>query len=170
MMRSLILVFVALTLSGCATPSYVEPLARFAQAAQQSEQALITLNDDLADDYREEIRAAILERREFRPSTFLSAGDVLAIGDSSWEVLETPGHSPGSICFYDAANGFIIGGDVLFAGSVGRTDLWQGSWDILLQSIREKVLALPDERAVYPGHGPATTVGRERASNPFLQD
>ncbi len=68
MMRSLILVFVALTLSGCATPSYVEPLARFAQAAEQSEQALTTLNDDLADDYREEIRAAILERRELRPS------------------------------------------------------------------------------------------------------
>ena len=103
------------------------------------------------------------------PTEFLKEGDVLTIGSASWQVLEAPGHSPGSVCFYDELNGFVIAGDVLFDGSVGRTDLWQGSMDTLLRSIRTKMLTLPDDTIVYPGHGPATTIGRERAYNPFLQ-
>lgn len=102
------------------------------------------------------------------PSRFLREGETVEIGSASWLVLHAPGHSPGSICFYDESNGFLIGGDVIFAGSVGRTDLWQGSMDILIASIRNKILPLPDDTVIYPGHGPATTVGHERRTNPFL--
>jgi glyoxylase-like metal-dependent hydrolase (beta-lactamase superfamily II) len=104
------------------------------------------------------------------PQTFLSGGDRVEIGPSSWEVIEAPGHSPGSVCFYNENDGILIAGDVLFQGSIGRTDLWRGSMETLLRSIRERILVLPDETVVYPGHGPTTTVGQERASNPFLQD
>ena len=83
-------------------------------------------------------------------------------------ILFVPGHCPGSLCFYDAARAELFAGDVLFAGSIGRTDLPGGDHELLLRGIREKVLPLPDEVVVYPGHGPATTVGEERASNPFL--
>jgi hydroxyacylglutathione hydrolase len=81
-------------------------------------------------------------------------------------VLHVPGHSPGSICLYRP--GILIGGDVLFQNSVGRTDLPGGDGALLLKGIREKLLVLPDDTIVYPGHGPTTTIGRERAHNPFL--
>ena len=102
------------------------------------------------------------------PTSFLSDGDVIAIGDSSWRVIEAPGHSPGSICFYEEDAATLIGGDVLFAGSIGRTDLWRGSFDVLIESIKTRILTLPDETVVYTGHGEQTTVGRERTTNPFL--
>ena len=102
------------------------------------------------------------------PGAPLAEGDTVTFGEASWRVLHTPGHSPGSVCFHDAANGFVIGGDVLFRGSVGRTDLWEGSMPQLLTSIREKLLVLDDGTVVYPGHGPATTIGEERRTNPFL--
>lgn len=100
----------------------------------------------------------------------LGEEDTILFGDASWRVLHTPGHSPGSVVFYDAAGGFVIGGDVLFAGSIGRTDLWRGSLPELLRSIHERLLPLGDDVVVYPGHGPATTIGEERTSNPFLTD
>ncbi len=102
------------------------------------------------------------------PGQLLTVDDTIQIGGSTWEIRHTPGHSPGSICFVDHNNGFVIGGDVLFAGSIGRTDLWRGSMPTLLHSIRSQLLSLPDETIVYSGHGPATTIGRERTSNPFL--
>jgi len=98
----------------------------------------------------------------------LAEGDEIELGKTRLRVLHTPGHSPGSVCFYDAAGGTVIGGDVLFQGSIGRTDLWEGDYDTLIASIREKLLVLPDETVVYPGHGPATTIGVERRTNPFL--
>jgi len=82
------------------------------------------------------------------------------------KVLFTPGHSPGHITL--AADGAVFDGDVLFAGSIGRTDLWGGDYGTLLHSIRTRLLVLPDETIVYSGHGPDTTIGRERYSNPFL--
>lgn len=100
----------------------------------------------------------------------LAAGDTVALGDAALRVLHVPGHSPGSVAFYSESDGILIGGDVLFQGSIGRTDLWEGDLDTLLASIRDEVLALPDDTAVYSGHGPATTVGAERRANPFLQD
>jgi hydroxyacylglutathione hydrolase len=102
------------------------------------------------------------------PDASLAEGDEIRFGQAVWRVLHAPGHSPGSVCFHDAANGFVIAGDVLFQGSIGRTDLWGGSTETLLASIRDKLLPMPDETVVYPGHGPATTVGQERRTNPFL--
>lgn len=103
------------------------------------------------------------------PTGELAEGDTLEIGSTTLKVLHVPGHSPGSVAFYDEASGALIGGDVLFQGSIGRTDLWQGSMETLLTSIRDKILVLPDDTVVYSGHGPSTTVGAERRSNPFLQ-
>jgi glyoxylase-like metal-dependent hydrolase (beta-lactamase superfamily II) len=103
------------------------------------------------------------------PSIFFSEDDTIEFGAASWRIMETPGHSPGSVCFYDEANGFVISGDVLFQSSIGRTDLWKGSMDTLLDSIKSKLLALPDDTVVYPGHGLQTTIRRERSANPFLQ-
>lgn len=94
-------------------------------------------------------------------------GGVAPLGSLQFAVRHTPGHSPGSVCF--VAPGLVIGGDVLFQGSIGRTDLPGGNHARLIQSIREELLVLPDDTVVYPGHGPPTTIGVERRSNPFLQ-
>lgn len=100
--------------------------------------------------------------------SFLEPGEKIRIGNGVLEVLHVPGHSPGSVALYDREGGFVVTGDALFAGSVGRTDLPGGDMRTLIESIRKHLLTLPDDTAVYPGHGPATTIGRERASNPFL--
>lgn len=99
---------------------------------------------------------------------FLKEGDTIRLGNDLLEILEAPGHSPGSICFYNSKQQFIIGGDVLFNGSIGRTDLPMGDFDTLINSIRTKLWPLPDEVVVYSGHGPTTTIGKEKRSNPFL--
>lgn len=104
------------------------------------------------------------------PKHFLAEGDILSFGTATWQVLHTPGHSPGSICFWDEANRVVIAGDVLFQGSIGRTDLWQGSMPKLMTSIFQELLPLGDDVRVYPGHGPATSIGEEQRSNPFLTD
>ena len=101
-------------------------------------------------------------------SSFLADGDVVEFGRVRFQVLHTPGHSPGSICFYDEPSRAVIAGDVLFQGSIGRTDLWRGSLPELMRSIFEKLVPLGDDVQVHPGHGPDTTIGRERESNPFL--
>jgi len=99
----------------------------------------------------------------------LSEGDEVKVGDVSGQVIHTPGHSPGGCCLHFADQKVLIAGDTLFAGSVGRTDLPGGSTQTLLENIKEKLLALPDETVVHCGHGPSTTIGAERAGNPFLQ-
>lgn len=99
---------------------------------------------------------------------FLSEGDPVALGEDELHVLFTPGHSPGSICFHNRAGKFVIGGDVLFQGSIGRTDLPGGSYEQLAVSMRERILPLDDDIAVLPGHGSNTTIGRERRTNPFI--
>lgn len=102
------------------------------------------------------------------PEKYLNDSDVVNFGSSALSVLFTPGHSPGSICFYSEKEKFIISGDVLFQMSIGRTDLPGGNHEALLQSIREKLFTLPPEIKVYPGHGPQTTIGFEKMYNPFL--
>jgi hydroxyacylglutathione hydrolase len=103
------------------------------------------------------------------PDTFLEEGDTLSVAGFTWKVLHTPGHSPGSITFYDEANGFAISGDVLFSGSIGRTEgLPQTSLPQLIQSIFDKLVPLGDDVTIYPGHGPKTTIGAEQRRNPFL--
>ena len=104
-----------------------------------------------------------------QPSKWLGEEDVITFGETSWRVLYTPGHAPGSICFVDDASQFVMAGDVLFQQSIGRTDLPGGDQGILMQSIFQKLLKLPDEMTVYSGHGPATRIGLERRHNPFLQ-
>jgi glyoxylase-like metal-dependent hydrolase (beta-lactamase superfamily II) len=96
-------------------------------------------------------------------------GDVVEFAGHELQVLFTPGHSPGSVSFYIPSLERLIAGDVLFRDSIGRTDLPGGNTKQLLASIRDKVLVLPDDTAVFPGHGPSTTIGRERRQNPFLK-
>jgi hydroxyacylglutathione hydrolase len=94
--------------------------------------------------------------------------EVLEVGGLRLRSLYTPGHAPGHLAFYLEDEGLVLSGDALFAGSVGRTDLFGGSMDLLLRSINERLLTLPDETRVLSGHGPETTIGEERAHNPFL--
>ncbi len=93
----------------------------------------------------------------------------VCFGSATWRVVHAPGHAPGSVCFIDEESGFAIVGDVLFHDSIGRTDLIGGSLPLLMRSIHTKLMVLPDSTAVYCGHGPSTTIGRERKYNPFLQ-
>jgi glyoxylase-like metal-dependent hydrolase (beta-lactamase superfamily II) len=99
----------------------------------------------------------------------VSQGHVLKIGEISSSVIHTPGHTEGSICIYFPEQQKLIAGDTLFAGSIGRTDLPGGSMDKIMRSLHTQVLALPDDTQVVPGHGPVTTIGEERETNPFLQ-
>jgi glyoxylase-like metal-dependent hydrolase (beta-lactamase superfamily II) len=102
------------------------------------------------------------------PTGELAAGQVIELGESKLSVRFAPGHAPGHVVFYDEAGGQLVGGDVLFKSSIGRTDLPGGDHNTLLKSIKEELLTLPDATVVYPGHGPSTTIGAERRSNPFL--
>jgi hydroxyacylglutathione hydrolase len=99
--------------------------------------------------------------------TILDEGQVLTLGKVELKVLHTPGHSPGSICLYSEEEGVLFDGDVLFNMGMGRYDLPGGNYRVLMESI-QRLLTLPDETTVYPGHGPPTTIGRERRNNPFL--
>jgi hydroxyacylglutathione hydrolase len=99
---------------------------------------------------------------------FLKPGDILKLGKDELKVLFTPGHSPASICFYCEKESFVIGGDVLFKQSIGRTDLPGGDFDTLINSIKTQLFVLPDETKIYSGHGPVTSIGHEKKYNPFL--
>lgn len=103
------------------------------------------------------------------PQKFLEEGDLVQFGSSSLEVLFTPGHSPGSVCFYNSKEKILIGGDVLFQMSIGRTDLPGGHHQTLLDSITQKLFVLPADVKVFSGHGPTTTIGFEKMYNPFLK-
>ena len=98
----------------------------------------------------------------------LSDGDIVELGDLQLEVLFTPGHAPGHVCFYLKGEGVLFDGDVLFRQGIGRTDLPGGDYATLMDSIRQRLMVLPDETMVLSGHGPATTIGQERETNPFL--
>jgi len=100
------------------------------------------------------------------PDRFLADGDVIPLGPEELKVFHTPGHSPGGICL--AGPGLVIVGDTLFAGSIGRTDLWGGDFATLRSAIHDKLFTLPDATRVLPGHGPETTIGQERLGNPFV--
>ena len=99
----------------------------------------------------------------------LSHDQTLCAGNLTANVLHTPGHTEGSVCLYFPADKVLIAGDTLFAGSIGRTDLPGGSFDKIMRSLHDRVLALPDDTLVIPGHGPQTTIGEEREGNPFLK-
>jgi glyoxylase-like metal-dependent hydrolase (beta-lactamase superfamily II) len=99
---------------------------------------------------------------------FLREGEAIRLGNDALRILFTPGHSPGHVCFYAEAEQFVIGGDVLFHQSIGRTDLPGGNFDTLITSIHKQLFVLPDDVVVYSGHGPETTIGYEKVHNPFL--
>jgi hydroxyacylglutathione hydrolase len=103
------------------------------------------------------------------PDRWLEDGDQVEVGELTFDVLHCPGHSPGSVVFLNVAQRLAVVGDVLFSGSVGRTDLPGGDQRQLFRSIRDKLLPLGDDVAIISGHGPTTTIGRERTANPFLQ-
>lgn len=100
---------------------------------------------------------------------YIDEGDTIKIGNEVLEILFTPGHSPGSVCFYSREHKFLIGGDVLFQGSVGRTDLPGGDFATLEESIKTKLYTLPEDVIVHPGHGESTTIGEEMKTNPFVK-
>ena len=102
------------------------------------------------------------------PTDFISEGDRISFGNSSVEVLYTPGHADGSVCFVNHNERYVIAGDVLFRDSIGRTDLPTGNFDVIYQSITTKLFTLADDYIVYPGHGPETSIGYEKLNNPFL--
>lgn len=102
------------------------------------------------------------------PGRYIEDGDLIAFGQSELLAILGPGHSPASLCFFSKEDRLLLAGDVLFQGSIGRTDLPGGNYDTLIRSIRERVFPLGDDVVVYPGHGPETTVGVERKTNPFL--
>jgi glyoxylase-like metal-dependent hydrolase (beta-lactamase superfamily II) len=114
--------------------------------------------DSLGIDYEESTQ----------PEIFLDEGDDFHFGNTTFKILLTPGHSPASICFLCEHDKFIISGDVLFYNSIGRTDLPGGNYNTLMASIKNKLMVLDDDIKVYPGHMQATTIGRERRKNPFL--
>jgi len=99
---------------------------------------------------------------------FIGDGDIVSFGNTALRVLLTPGHSPGSLSFYNEKDRCVFTGDVLFQHDIGRTDLWGGNEEILLHSIRTKLLTLPDDTVLYPGHGPSSTILEEKQHNPYL--
>jgi len=101
---------------------------------------------------------------------FLRENESLALEEEQLQIRFTPGHSPGSVIFFYEKGGWLIGGDVLFNGSIGRTDLPGGNFNTLIQSIKTELFSLSDDVIVYPGHGPSTTIGHEKLTNPFLKD
>lgn len=108
-----------------------------------------------------------LEQPPF-PTKYINEGDEIKVGNSTLKVLEVPGHSQGSVALYSSEGEFVIVGDVLFRGSIGRTDLPGGDYDQLINSIYKKLLVLDRSTVVYPGHGPSSTIGQEIMTNPFL--
>jgi len=103
------------------------------------------------------------------PIQYIQEGEMIHFGSDSFKVLLTPGHSPGSVCFYHAQQDFMMGGDLIFKDGVGRTDLPGANPLDLIKSIREQIFPLPDSLTIYSGHGPATTWGREKEHNPYIQ-
>ncbi len=115
-------------------------------------------------------RFGIMGARNVTPTRWLVEGETVSIGDLTFNVLHVPGHTPGHLVFVNVPSRFALVGDTLFQGSVGRTDFEYGSHDELIAGIKGKLLPLGDDVTILPGHGPASSIGRERASNPFLQN
>jgi glyoxylase-like metal-dependent hydrolase (beta-lactamase superfamily II) len=116
-----------------------------------------------------EIAAMFYDMNEYvppKPTQLVSDGDIVTVGEIEFQVIHTPGHTPGGICFLN--DGVIFSGDTLFAGSIGRTDFLGGSFDALMDSIKNRLLTLSDSTRVYPGHGGETTIGNEKMFNPFI--
>ena len=156
-----------------ATHAHIDHVAGIEKLQRASGAAVLLHEGDLPLYQNLAMQAAWLGVRP--PGTvevdqFLREGDALRWGSLQLEVLHTPGHSPGSLSLHlTGEHGRIFSGDTLFQGRIGRTDLWGGSFDQILRSIQNTLLRFPDDTPVFPGHGPATTIGEEREYNPFLR-
>jgi hydroxyacylglutathione hydrolase len=156
-----------------ATHAHIDHVAGIEKLQQATGAAVLLHEGDLPLYQNLAMQAAWLGVRP--PGTvevdqFLREGDALRCGPLQLEILHTPGHSPGSLSLHlTGEQQRIFSGDTLFQGSIGRTDLWGGSFDQILRSIHETLLRFPDEMPVFPGHGPTTTIGEEREYNPFLR-
>lgn len=104
----------------------------------------------------------------FSPNEWLNDNDTISLGNITLEVLHCPGHTPGHVVLLERTSNSVVVGDVIFAGSIGRTDFPQGNHQQLIDSIKQKIMVLPDDMTIYPGHGPTTTVGTEKATNPYV--
>ena len=162
------------------THAHIDHVGGLSKLHQYTGAPVLMHRDDLPLYQAMEMQAAflgVLTPELTDVDQLLKEGDVLHWGPFEAQVIHTPGHTPGSVSLYlphDAGKiavpaPQVFSGDTLFAGSIGRTDLWGGSMDQIMDSLRTKLMGLPDETIVYPGHGPATTIGDERHSNPFLQ-
>ena len=116
------------------------------------------------------LKYGIMAARAFEPQRWLDEGDEVTVGNLRFDVLHCPGHSPGSVAFINKDEGFGLVGDVLFRGSVGRSDLEGGNHDVLMASIRDKLLPLGDDFAFICGHGPTSTIGHEKMANPYVAE
>ncbi len=155
------------------THGHIDHVAAAAQIAEQRQVPIIGPHE--ADAFWLEIlpqHAAQLgfpPTESFTPTRWLQDGEQITLGEVTLQVLHTPGHTPGHVVFYNEEGNTVFVGDVLFQGSVGRSDFPQGDHDTLIHSITQRLLPLGDEVTVVPGHGPNTTLGEERRHNPFLQ-
>lgn len=122
----------------------------------------------IADAINQSLRFGITMEQPPKITNYVAEGDIIEIGDLQFFAIHVPGHSPGSICYYNAEHKVIFCGDVLFAGSIGRSDLPGGNHELLLQGITSKLMVLPDDVTVYSGHGPTTSILVERNTNPYF--
>jgi hydroxyacylglutathione hydrolase len=162
------------------THAHIDHVGGLAKLYQYTGAPVMMHSDDLPLYRGMEVQATFLGMRPpelVEVHQLLKEGDDLQWGDFNANVMHTPGHTPGSVSLYLPTDGVnatlsqpqLFCGDTLFAGSIGRTDLWGGSFDEILSSLKGKLMKLPDSTIVHPGHGPSTTIGHERDSNPFLK-
>jgi hydroxyacylglutathione hydrolase len=153
------------------THGHFDHVAGIAWAATEFSCPILMHRDDLfllRDSVQHAALFGIKVEAPPMPDRYLGEGDHLKLGTTDIKILHVPGHSPGSICLYMPSDNLLICGDVLFKGSIGRTDLLRGDYDLLIRGIKEKLMTLPRETEVWPGHGPSTTLGAEYDTNPFL--
>ena len=145
--------------------NFIEKKFKVQMKAHKADEFLLaSINDQLA-------AFGFSPNGDYTPTigTYIDDNDIIEFGNQKLSIMHVPGHSPGSIAFYSQENSIVVSGDALFSGSIGRTDLPQGNHNLLIDGIKKKLLTLPANTIVYPGHGPATTVKRETKTNPFLQ-
>ena len=161
------------------THAHIDHVGGLAKLHQYTGAPVMMHNDDLPLYHAMDVQAEFLGMQTpelIDVDHLLKEGDALSWGGFQADVLHTPGHSPGSVSLYlprdsgqiKLTQPQLFAGDTLFAGSIGRTDLWGGSYDQLMDSLKSKLLQLPDDTVVHPGHGPSTSIGHERHSNPYL--